>query len=55
LDGQPCKTGELPGGVLSQPADGLQVGRDDGGRVGEYTGPSPFAGQIESIQLKLGE
>lgn len=55
LDGQPCKTGELPGGVLSQPADGLQVGRDDGGRVGEYTGSSPFAGKIESIQLKLGE
>lgn len=55
LDGKPLPAGELPGALTGQPLDGLQVGRDDAGNVGEYAGASPFAGKIESIQLKLGE
>ncbi|HEV7280663.1 MAG TPA: arylsulfatase [Pirellulaceae bacterium] len=39
--------------VESMPVDGLQVGRDEGGTVGEHDGPFPFDGKIESVTIEL--
>lgn len=45
------KTGTLTG----MPLDGLQVGRDEGGVVGEYDGPYPFDGKIETVTIELAK
>jgi arylsulfatase A-like enzyme len=37
----------------TQPADGLSVGRDEGGLVGDYSNSSPFTGKIESVVVQL--
>jgi arylsulfatase len=44
-----------PGPLLRQPADGLQVGRDEGGLVGDYPDASPFNGTITKVTLTLGD
>jgi len=47
-------TGE--GGLLDrQPVDGLQVGRDEKGAVGNYTAPFPFKGKLGAVTLDLME
>ncbi len=38
-----------------QPADGLQVGRDEKGAVGEYTAPFVFKGKLGPVTLDLSE
>jgi arylsulfatase len=38
-----------------QPRDGLQVGRDDGGAVGEYAAPFTFKGRLGEVFLDLPE
>ena len=48
-------TGKLPGGVVSQPVDGLDVGRDEKGAVGDYEGPFPFQGKLGQIVVELKE
>jgi len=45
--------GKVPGLVPTQPVDGLQVGRDLAGNVGEYVGPFAFNGAISSVILEL--
>jgi hypothetical protein len=35
------------------PADGLQVGRDEGGAVGDWRPPFAFGGEIEEVTVKL--
>ena len=35
------------------PTDGLQVGRDENGAVGEYKAPFPFPGKIGEVRLDL--
>ena len=35
------------------PADGLDVGSDEGGAVGPYSTPNKFAGTIEFITIEL--
>ncbi len=37
-----------------KPAEGLQVGLDEGAAVGPYESPAPFAGTIHSVNLELG-
>ena len=44
-----------PGGLLRQPADGLEVGRDEGGRVGPYGDAFPFTGTVENVVLSLAD
>ncbi len=53
-DGQPLADGrlDLPD---QQPQDGLQVGRDEGGAVGDYHAPFAFGGQIGGASLDLGQ
>ena len=35
------------------PVDGLQVGRDAAGTVGDYTSPFPFKGKIGEVSITL--
>jgi arylsulfatase len=35
------------------PIDGLQVGRDEGGAVGDYESPFPYDGKIESVSIQI--
>jgi hypothetical protein len=35
------------------PADGLQVGRDEGGTVGEYENAFAFDGKIKRVKIKI--
>ena len=37
----------------SQPQDGLQVGRDTGGQVGDYKPPFELDGKVEKVLLKV--
>ena len=35
------------------PAEGLQVGRDLAGNVGDYNSPFPFTGKISQVTIDL--
>jgi hypothetical protein len=48
-------SGKLDGPMVSQPADGLQVGRDENGAVGDYEAPFAFSGKIDRVVLELRE
>ena len=48
-------SGKTPGPIPEQPVDGLQVGSDNSGAVGDYEAPSKFHGTIENMRLKLGQ
>lgn len=39
--------------VAQKPIDGLTVGRDEGGAVGDYESPFPFSGKVESVVVEL--
>lgn len=45
--------GKTSGPMTQMPLDGLQVGSDATGAVGEYTAPFAFEGTISSAQVKL--
>ncbi len=53
--GQQIGQGESTGALPRMPIDGLQVGRDDGGAVGDYRSPSATKGKIISLALELGD
>ena len=40
---------------LSMPVDGLEVGQDLKGAVGDYATPNSFAGSIQSVQIRLSQ
>ena len=44
-----------PGRVfrIKMPVDGLQVSRDAGGAVGDYTSPFPFTGEVGGVKIQL--
>jgi len=46
---------KTPGPLAAMPGEGLQVGRDLAGSVGEYTGVNPFAGVIEKVTVGLSD
>ena len=48
-------TGKLPGGLVSHPQDGLEIGRDENGAVGDYKGPFPFQGKLGQVVIELKE
>ena len=53
VDGEPAATGKVPGAMSQMPLDGLQVGQDTNGAVGQYSAPNPFAGTIEDVSINL--
>lgn len=56
IDGNPVAAGDGFEKVVAEvPVDGLQIGRDDGGAVGEYEGPFEYDGEIEKVVIELGE
>jgi arylsulfatase len=54
VDGRDVASGKAPGLLPKMPADGLQVGRDLKGAVGDYSTPFSFEGKIQSVVLELG-
>ncbi|MHC4878241.1 MAG: sulfatase-like hydrolase/transferase [Planctomycetota bacterium] len=52
VDGKVVARGTA-GGMKSQPLDGLQVGSDKTGAVGEYDAPFKFDGEIASAVVKI--
>ena len=54
-NGRDVQSGQLPGLLGSMPQDGLQVGRDEAGQVGNYQGEFPFGGVIESVHIKVAK
>jgi arylsulfatase len=53
VDGREVATGKGAGLIPRLPADGLQVGRDLKGAVGDYRAPFPYKGEIQSVLLQL--
>jgi arylsulfatase A-like enzyme len=49
----PVATGKAGGTLTKMPVDGLQVGRDAGGVVGDYKSPFPFGGEIGGVTVRL--
>ena len=54
VDGKKVAEGRVPG-AISMPLDGLQVGRDLKGAVGEYAAPFPYEGKIEKVIIELDD
>ncbi len=52
-DGELVATGTVPGSMTKMPIDGLQVGRDAKGAVGEYESPFAFEGKIDSVTIEV--
>ena len=48
-------SGTVAGLILQQPLDGLQVGQDTGGNVGQYQSPFPFSGSVNEIVIEIGK
>jgi len=48
-------SGKVPGPMARMPIDGLQVGRDTGGAVGEYSTEFPFQGRITLVTVRVGK
>jgi arylsulfatase len=53
IDGRSVAKGKAGGLVPETPADGLQVGRDLAGTVGDYDGPFEFQGKITRAVVEL--
>ena len=45
----------MPGPITSQPLDGLQVGQDVKGAVGDYPAPFAFPGSVESVLVTVSK
>jgi arylsulfatase len=52
-DGKEIASGKVPGPIQRMPQDGLQVGQDKGGAVGDYAAPFRFGGEIGEVTVKL--
>ena len=53
VDGKTVASGNVAQGMPRHPIDGLQVGSDEGGFVGEYKKRFPFTGEIVSVTINL--
>jgi arylsulfatase len=53
VDGQPFARGKVSGPLARMPIDGLQIGSDLKGAVGEYEAPFAYKGKIESVTLEI--
>jgi arylsulfatase A-like enzyme len=52
VDGQPFGEGKADAFIANQPVEGLTVGNDGKGAVGDYTAPNDFAGKIENVTVQ---
>lgn len=53
VNGEPVISGRQVGRIVEQPLDGLQIGRDDNGNVGDYKPSFPFQGKISNVVLTV--
>lgn len=53
VDGTKAGEGKVSGPVKKKPGEGLTVGSDGQGAVGEYAAPNTFAGKVENVVLNL--
>ncbi len=53
VNGKVVATAKAPASFASQPVDGLEVGMDDKGNVGDYEGQNRFAGTIHSLEVAV--
>ena len=53
IDGKEVSSETLPGALVQQPLDGLQVGRDEGGQVGPYSPPFPLDGSVDKLTIEV--
>ena len=51
VDGERVGEGNASGLLTKDPAQGLEIGDDVGGSVGEYASPFPFVGIIDEVRL----
>jgi hypothetical protein len=54
-DEKEVASGHVPGLLRATPNDGLQVGEDKGGAVGDYSAPFSFKGEIGEIEVELSK
>jgi hypothetical protein len=52
-NGQALGSEKLAGPLTRMPQDGLQVGQDANGAVGEYGAPFPFSGKVRGVTLEI--
>ncbi len=55
VDGTAAKKARVPGLVPSQPIDGLELGQDSNGAVGDYTVPFKLQGNVEKVVIELAK
>lgn len=55
VEGKVVATAKGAGCLTKMPVDGLQVGRDSAGAVGDYQTPFPFAGEIGEVKIRLSK
>ncbi len=53
-DGRSILNGKFPSLIKAMPVDGLHVGTDTGGLVGNYPADFRYNGELESILVELG-
>jgi arylsulfatase len=53
LDGKQVAEGKSPSLLPAMPQDGLDVGSDSRGPVGNYTAANTFAGTVKSVEIEL--
>jgi arylsulfatase len=53
VDGKTAATAKAAGTLAKQPVDGLQVGQDANGAVGDYEAPFTFGGEIGTVKVRL--
>lgn len=54
-DEKTLATGKFPGGLVKHPTDGLEVGRDENGAVGDYKAAFAFQGKLSRVVIELKE
>jgi arylsulfatase len=52
IDGHSAATPKQVGLLKRQPREGLTIGNDGKGAVGDYTAPHPLAGKVEGVHVK---
>jgi len=53
VNGRPVAKAKAPGPIPAMPQDGLEVGRDEKGAVGEYAVPHAWEGKIHSVVIAI--
>ena len=53
VGGREAASGKAGGPISQMPIDGLEVGRDENGAVGNYETPNKFTGEIGKVVISL--